>query len=274
MLDFHRPRIGLAAACAALALAGCAKQESPAPEAPPPAEPAAEQAAAPASVAGYITGAIDDPGRLADARVRDPYRKPAEVIAFSGIRPGDNVVEIAPGGGYYTALLSRVVGPSGKVYAIDSERLHEYMPTLREMYTKYIEADPRENVEYSSQRLDALDLPQGVDQAWMVQFYHDTIWLGVDRAAMNKALFDALKPGGVYLVIDHAALPGAGDSAAKDLHRVDPATVRAEIEAAGFVRAGTSDVLAHADDPLDDSVFGEARRGQTDRFVWKFVKPD
>lgn len=272
MLDVQGPRIGLAVACAALALAGCAKKEPPAPEAPPPAEPAA--AAAPAPAADFITEAITGPGRLADARVRDPYRKPGEILAFSGIRPGDTIVEIAPGGGYYTALLSRVVGPSGKVYAVDSERLHEYMPSLREMYTKYIEADPRDNVEYSSQRLDALELPQGVDQVWMVQFYHDTIWLEVDRAAMNKAFFDALKPGGVYLVIDHSAMPGASNAVTKDLHRVDPATVRAEIEAAGFVRAGTSDVLANSDDPLDDSVFDEARRGRSDRFVWKFVKPD
>jgi predicted methyltransferase len=252
-----------------LVATGCGQKKEPQ---EPPAT-AGPEAAAPAALAGFIADAVSDPGRLADARVRDPYRKPADMLSFSGIRPGDTVVEIAPGGGYYTALLSRVVGPSGKVYAVDSERLHEYMPSLREMYTKYIEADPRENVEYSSQRLDALQLPADVDQVWMVQFYHDTIWLDVDRAAMNKAFFDALKPGGVYLVIDHSALAGAGDAVTKDLHRVDSATVKAEIEAAGFVRAGTSDVLANADDPLDDSVFDEARRGRTDRFVWKFVKP-
>jgi len=249
--------------------AGCGQKESPEP--PVAAAPEIE---APATAPDFITEAIGDPGRLADARVRDPYRKPGEILAFSGIRPGDAIVEIAPGGGYYTALLSRVVGPAGRVYAIDSDRLHEYMPSLREMYTQYVEADPRENVEYSSQRLDALELPPGVDQVWMVQFYHDTIWLGVDRAAMNRAFFDALKPGGVYLVIDHSAAAGADDAVTRDLHRVDPATVRAEIEAAGFVRAGTSDVLANAEDPLDDSVFDEARRGRSDRFVWKFVKPE
>jgi predicted methyltransferase len=249
--------------------AGCGQKKATEP--PVVATPEIE---APAAVPDFITEAIGDPGRLADARVRDPYRKPGEILAFSGIRPGDTIVEIAPGGGYYTALLSRVVGPSGRVYAIDSDRLHEYMPSLREMYTQYVEADPRENVEYSSQRLDALELSPDVDQIWMVQFYHDTIWLGVDRTAMNRAFFDALKPGGVYLVIDHSAAAGADDAVTRDLHRVDPATVRAEIEAAGFVRAGTSDVLANAEDPLDDSVFDEARRGRTDRFVWKFVKPE
>jgi len=269
----HLRARGIPAAWILLALvaAGCGQKAS---EEPPSTAAAGPEVAAPAAPAGFIAEAIDDPGRLADAQVRDPYRKPAEILAFSGIRPGDTVVEIAPGGGYYTALLSRVVGPGGRVYAIDSERLHEYMPSLREMYTKYIAADPRENVEYSSQRLDALELPPGVDQVWMVQFYHDTIWLEVDRAAMNRAFFDALKPGGVYLVVDHSAAAGAGDAVTKDLHRVDPATVRAEIEAAGFVRAGTSDILANADDPLDDSVFGEARRGRTDRFVWKFIKPE
>lgn len=266
-------RSGLAALLAVVVLAaGCAKQEPPAPPAPAAPEPAA--APAPAPAADFIVAAVNDPTRLADARVRDPYRKPAEILAFSGIRPGDTIVEIAPGGGYYTALLSRVVGPEGTVTAVDSERLHEYMPTLREMYTNFSEADPRANVEYSSQRLDELELPQGVDQVWMVQFYHDTIWLGVDRAKMNAAVFNALKPGGVYLVIDHTALPGTGDAVTKDLHRVDPAVVRAEIEAVGFVRAGTSDVLANAEDPHDDSVFDEARRGQSDRFVWKFIKPE
>lgn len=251
----------LAGGLAILLLVACGKQEPAAPSAPP-------------SPADFIAAAVDDTSRLADARVRDSYRMPAAILRFSGLQPGDTVVEIQPAGGYFSAMLSRVVGPDGKVIAIDSERVFEYMPRLREEFANYIAADPRDNVEYSAQRLDDLQLPQGLDQVWMVQFYHDTFWTEVDRAAMNRSFYDHLKPGGVYLVIDHHGLKGAGESIAKELHRVDADTVQAEIEAAGFVLAEVSDVLAHPDDPRTDSIFDDARRGKTDQFAWKFVKPE
>jgi len=249
-------------------LAACGRQQTP-----PPAPAPAAAPPPPAATAGFIAAAVGDESRPAIARVRDADRKPAEVLAFSGIRPGDAVVEIQPAGGYFTALLSRVVGPQGRVYAVDSERLFEFMPRLRESFTGYAATDPRDNVEYSSQYLDAIELPDQVDQVWMVQFYHDTIWTSVDRTRMNQAFFRHLKPGGVYLVIDHRGLDGAGEEIARDIHRADPQLVRAEIEAAGFVLAGTSDVLAHPDDRLDVSVFDETLRGRTDQFVWKFIKP-
>jgi predicted methyltransferase len=265
----------ITAALVATLVLGCGKKEPPAPaEAPAPAvEAAAPQAAAKAPPPDFIVDAIADDTRLADARMRDAFRKPAEVLVFSGIRRGDTVVEIAPGGGYYTALLSRVVGPEGKVLAIDSDRLFEYMPRLREGFTSYIEQDPRENVQYSVQRLDELDVPQGVDQVWVVLFYHDTIWMGLDRAAMNRTFFEHLRPGGSLIVIDHSSLPGADESVAKELHRVDAASVEREIEAAGFVLAEKSDALVNPDDPRTDSIFDEGRRGRTDQFVWRFVRP-
>ncbi len=248
----------LAGGLAALLVAACGKPETAA----PPPEPT-----------DFITAAVTDTSRLAEARVRDALRKPAEVIAFSGIQPGHTVVEIQPAGGYYTALLSRVVGPQGRVIAIDSERVFEYMPRLREEFSNFITKDPRVNVEYSAQRLDELSLPPDVDQVWMIDFYHDTVWTEVDRAAMNKSFFEHLKPGGVYLVIDHRGPTGADDSIAKELHRIDADGLRAEVEAAGFVLQSTSNVLAHPDDPHTDSIFDEARRGRTDQFVFKFVKP-
>lgn len=247
-------------------LGGCGKAEAP--KAVEPAPAAAQQ-----TTLSVIDAAVNDSTRLGDARLRDEQRKPAEILVFAGVTPGETIVELAPGGGYDTALLSRVVGPSGKVYAVDCERLFEYRPNLRESFAKFIAADPRPNVEYSSQRFDALELPMNVDEIWMSMFYHDTVWLGVDRAAMNRSIFEHLKPGGVFLVIDHKALPGAGDAITGELHRIDPATVRKEVEAAGFVLAATSDALAHPDDPHTDSVFADQRRGHTDRFVWKFVKP-
>jgi predicted methyltransferase len=257
----------LAVALATTVLVACGKTEAPG--SPEPAAPAAAQ---PTSLA-VIDAAIKDSTRLGDARLRDPLRKPAEIMVFAGVTPGETIVELAPGGGYDTALLSRVVGPSGKIYAVDCERLFEYRPNLRDSFKNFIEADPRSNVEYSSQRFDALELPMNVDKVWMSMFYHDTVWLGVDRAAMNRSIFEHLKPGGVFLVIDHKALPGSGESAASELHRIDPALVRSEIEAAGFKFVAESDALAHPDDPHTDSVFSDERRGKTDRFVWKFVKP-
>lgn len=257
----------------ALSLTACGRQDAPPapPEGKPPPAPVAK--AAPSIAADTIATAVADPTRIAEARARDPFRKPAEVLAFAGIEPGDTVVEIVPGAGYDTALLSRVVGPSGKVYAVDSERLFEYMPSLRESFPKFMEADPRQNVEYSVQRLYALAVPAQVDFFWMSLFYHDTVWLGVDRAGMNRYIFEHLKPGGVYLVVDHHAAAGAGEAVTKDIHRIDAEQVRREIEAAGFRLAAISDVLMNMDDPRDVSVFDDALRGRTDRFVYKFVKP-
>jgi len=259
----------------ALLLTACGQGEPPAsPTAAAQAPPAPAPAAQPAApTADPVTAAVKDASRIAEARARDPFRHPAEILAFAGVKPGDTVVEIVPGAGYDTALLSRVVGPSGKVYAVDSERLFEYMPSLRESFPKFMEADPRENVEYSVQRLDALSMPAQVDFFWMSLFYHDTVWLGVDRAAMNRYIYEHLKPGGVYLVVDHHAAAGAGDAVTRDIHRIDAEQVRREVEAAGFRLAAMSDALMNMKDPRDVSVFDDALRGRTDRFVYKFVKP-
>ena len=226
------------------------------------------------TIESVIAGAVADTTRPADARARDQARKPAEILVFSGIAEGDKIVEIAPGGGYYTALLSRVVGDEGQVYAVDPERIFEHFPQGRDTFSAYIDSDPRENVSFSSQFLDDIKIPGEVDQVWMVLYYHDTIWTGEDRAAMNGAFFDMLKPGGVYFVVDHHGLPGAGDGITRELHRMDAATVKAEIEDAGFTLDAISDVLSNPSDPRDDSVFGEERRGKTDRFVWRYVKPN
>ena len=261
----------LAVSLVALAVAACGRDAPPQAGVQPTPTPAAEPA--PAVPADPIMAAVKDPTRIAEARARDQFRHPAEVLAFSGVKPGDTVVEVVPGAGYDTALLSRVVGPAGKVYAIDSERLFEYMPSMRESFPKFIEADPRDNVEYSVQRLDALQVPAQVDLFWMSMFYHDTVWLGVDRDAMNRYIYEHLKPGGVFLVVDHHAATGAGDAVTKDLHRIDAEQVRREVEAAGFRLAAMSDALMNLDDPRDVSVFDDSLRGRTDRFAYKFVRP-
>ena len=217
--------------------------------------------------------AIADPTRLENHTARDENRKPAAVLAFAGVKHGDKVADLAAGSGYYTALLSRVVGEEGKVYAVDPERIFDAFPNAAKTFPGYIEKDPRTNVEYSVQKFDELAFGEPLDAVVMGLYYHDTVWTGADRAAMNEAIFDALKPGGVYLVIDHNAAPDADESVTKELHRMTQGVVKPEVLAAGFEFAGESDALANADDPLDDSVFGEGRRGKTDRFVYLFRKP-
>ncbi len=220
-----------------------------------------------------IEAAVNDPTRLEDARARDSARKPAEILAFSTIKPGDHIVEIAPAGGYYTAMLSRLIGEEGKIYAVDPERVFASFPQGRAGFPDYIEKDPRNNVEYSSQFLDAMEVPQNLDQIWMVLYYHDTLWTGEDRVAMNRIFFESLKSGGSLIIVDHAAEPGSPESVGQTLHRMDPDIARRELEAAGFSLADTSDVLANIDEDRTISVFDPVARGSTDRFVWRWVKP-
>ncbi len=216
---------------------------------------------------------IEDPARVADARARDADRRPLEVLRFSGVKAGDHLVEIAPGGGYYTAILSRIVGPRGRIVAIDPERLFKVFPDGRKGYPAYDALDPRDNVDYSVQHLDEMLIDGEVDQVWMVLFYHDTLWTGEDRRKMNDILYSALKSGGTYLVVDHHALPGADAEVGRSLHRMDRAIAVKEIEAAGFELLRESQALRYEDDPRNDSVFGPDRRGKTDRFMLLFRKP-
>lgn len=250
---------------AALALAACAAA---------PVETASVETEVEASAKlAAVEAAVADPTRIEEHLERDAGRKPADVLAFAGVEPGDKVAELAAGGGYYTALLSRIVGAEGHVYAVDPSLIFEAFPPAKEGFPKYIAADPRENVSYSVQRLDALKLEEPLDAVFMVLYYHDTIWTGEDRAAMNKAIYDALKPGGVYLVLDHHALAGAPDSVTQDLHRMNAAIVKPEVIAAGFKLKAESDLFRNPGDPRDTSVFDAAWRGKTDRFVYLFEKP-
>ncbi|MEO1243392.1 MAG: methyltransferase domain-containing protein [Pseudomonadota bacterium] len=220
-----------------------------------------------------VLAAIGDPTRLDEHTARDDNRKPEAVLRFAGVKAGDSVADLAAGSGYYTALLSRVVGEDGEVYAVDPVRIFESFPNARDTFPNYAKNDPRNNVSYSVQKFDQLTFAAPLDAVVMGLYYHDTVWTGVDRAAMNKAIFDALKPGGLYLVFDHLAPEGAGDSVTEEHHRMVPGLVKPELEAAGFEFTGESDALAHPDDPRDISVFDETIRGRTDRFVFLFRKP-
>jgi predicted methyltransferase len=219
-----------------------------------------------------IQTAVEDTTRPEKDVVRDNDRKPAEILAFSGIKPGDVVGDIGSAGGYYTRLLSTVVGPEGHVYGFNGT---EFSRIFKDGNPTDPIAAERENVTSLVDTLNNPTFAQKLDAAIIVNIYHDThlSFLGVDTGAMNKALFDALKPGGTYLIVDHKAAEGTGDKDTDKLHRIDAALVRQEVEAAGFEFIEESDVLSHPEDERTVMVMLPEMRGKSDRFVLKFRKP-
>jgi predicted methyltransferase len=232
-------------------------------------------AASPQKIPAYVTAAVANPDRPETDTKQDENRKPAEVVAFAGIKTGDRVADLIPGRGYYTRIFSGVVGPKGWVYAFVPSEMD---PLLKKANITFPPPDDPKfaNVSYLHASVAKLVAPEKLDVVWTSQNYHDLhnkAFGQPDMAAVNKAVFDALKPGGVYIVLDHAAAAGSGANDTETLHRIDPALVKKEVLAAGFVFAGQSDVLA---DPTDDhtkKIFDSSIRGKTDRFVFKFRKP-
>jgi predicted methyltransferase len=218
------------------------------------------------------------PDRLRDDTVLDAGRKPAELLAFLDLHAGMQVAELMAGYGYTTELIGRAVGPSGKVYALNNRFVLERF--LEPAWTERLALPQMANVV----RLDReLEHPfpaevKDLDMVVMVLFYHDTYWQKTDRAAMNAAIFAVLKPGGSYVIVDHSARLGAGAEQVQTLHRVEEALVREEIEDAGFVLTEQADFLRNDDDARDWNASPAAaeqagRRGTSDRFVLRFVKP-
>lgn len=211
-----------------------------------------------------FAAALADPDRPADDVARDALRKPAETLAFAEVTPGMHVAELAPGGGYFTRLFARAVGPAGTV-------------------TTYVSADTPDKYAAGAIALVAagkwpnvtlLRTPTFVptsapDLVFTAQNYHD--FHGGDIAALNASIYQALRPGGAYVVIDHAAVAGSGATATSTLHRIDEATVVSEVTAAGFTLEATSDLLRHPEDPRTAAVF--TMHDQTDQFALRFRKP-
>jgi len=220
-----------------------------------------------------VAAAAKHPDRPAGDRARDADRHPDRVLDFMGIKRGMHVADIMAGDGYYSEILSRAVGPKGRVYCQNSsiplERFADGPLTAR------LERPGLENVVRLDRELDDPGFPEGLDAAILIRFYHDFGWQEVDRAAFNAMVFDRLAPGGTFGVLDHVALPGEGIRQGKTLHRVDPALVREEVEAAGFVLEAESFLLRDPDDTHDWNIFsdGGARRDKTDRFIYLFRKP-
>lgn len=217
--------------------------------------------------------AVAHPGRPAEDRARDADRRPAEVLDFFGVRPGDRVAELMSGRGYYAEILARGVGPTGRVYVQNTPFVLERF--AEGPLTERLARIGGANVVRLDRPLEDPGLPPGeLDAVLMVLFYHDTHWQGVDRARMNRAVLDSLVRGGVYGIVDHHAEAGSGDRDVQTLHRIDRALVVAEVLDAGFVLDAESDLLRHPEDDRTRNVFDESIRGRTDRFVLRFRKPD
>lgn len=233
---------GLASALFAAIVAGCAGQ-APAPD---------------------YQALVGSPDRSDADRANDVRRKPVQFLAFMDMRPGMRVADLSAGGGYSTELLARAVGDTGKVYAHNTSK-----PRLEERLKKPFMKNTVEMVRPFDDPLspEARDLD-------LVTFnfnYHDTTYMEVDRTKMNRAVFNALKPGGHYIVADHAAQPGAGIGVGKSLHRIEEALVRSEVEAVGFRWVAEGGFLRNPADPRNAAVFKPDQ--PNDEFVLKFVKP-
>jgi predicted methyltransferase len=227
--------------------------------------------------ASVISAVVSDPARPPTDTVRDVDRKPAETLAFIGVKPGDKVADYAAGAGYFTRLFSGVIGPEGHVYAVVPSALFMYPNIVKGIAEIQAYAAKHPNVSVTAaSALDAARFPEKLDVFWISQNYHDLHdrFMGpVDMAAFNRTVYAALKPGGVYLVLDHVAANGSPADVTDTLHRIEPSTVRREVEAAGFKFEGESTLLANPLDPHTAGVFDASIQGRTDQFILKFRRP-
>jgi predicted methyltransferase len=251
----------IAAVTLVLAASGCGSEQ------PDKDRPFSQQA---------LDRALGDAGRSAHRAAADARRKPGPLIALAGVKPGDKVLDLIPGDGYWTRIFSKIVGPEGRVYAVWPQAYARTatgnVQTLRQLSAdKYYG-----NIVTEVQPSTTLTAPEPLDVVWTSQNYHDypDEFMGKgDPSILTKAVFKILKPGGTFMIIDHAAKAGRGMSDTDTLHRIDPQVVRQQVEAAGFRFAGESKVLENSNDPLDIPVFDKSTRGHTSQFAYKFVKP-
>jgi len=213
---------------------------------------------------------IASPDRSDADRQTDVRRQPARMLAFIGVKPGMKVLDMGAGGGYSTELMARAVGPRGVVYAQESALV---MERVKDRFSLRAQKPDMKNVVHAIRNYDDPIPPEvsGLDLITFFFAYHDVTYMEADRAAMNKKMFAALKPGGFLVISDHSAKPGEGITVAKTLHRIEESVLRQEIEAAGFKLAGEADFLRHPEDPRDAAVFRPAV--PVDEFVLKYQKP-
>ena len=227
------------------------------------------------AVPANIANAVANQDRPDEDRQRDADRRPAEVLTFVGIKNGEKVADFIPGKGYFSRILSGAVGPQGHVYAFIPSEFAAFIkqPLPANGSTPY----PKfQNVSVIAGPVNEFAAPEPLDLVWISLNYHDLhdpFLAPADLAKINKAVFAALKPGGRYVVIDHAAAAGSGLRDTNTLHRIDEASVKSEVEAAGFRLEGESDLLHNAGDPRTANVKDPTIRGKTDQFILIFGKP-
>jgi predicted methyltransferase len=248
--------------------------------APAPVSPAAASATTPESAASvpapHIRAAVDAPDRDANDTALDSGRHPAALLDFCGVPQGGKVAEIAAGGGYTAELAARAVGPSGKVYGVNNKFLLEKF--AEQPWSARLAKPVNKNIVRVDREFDDPLPPEVKDLDVVIDnlFYHDMFWLKVDRDKMNRAILTALKPGGVYCVVDHSGRPGTGSGETQTLHRIEEKVVREEIERAGFKFAAESSLWRNPADSRDWNAApfaAKEKRGQSDRFALKYVKP-
>ena len=229
------------------------------------------------AVQADIAKALADPSRSAAEKEKDINRKPAELIAFAGLKPGDRIADFMSGGGYFTRIFSGVVGPKGHVYAFaPTEEIRNCAPDETAGTLALSRGRTYPNVTVEVGPVDDFAVPEALDMVWTAQNFHDLYdpFMGpADIGQVTAAIFRALKPGGVFIVIDHIAEAGSGTRDTDTLHRIDPAAIRQAITAAGFVFEAEDGVLRNPEDTHRLKVFDPAIRGRTDQIVFKFRKP-
>src|SRR5271167_2981534 len=229
------------------------------------------------STPSYVTAAVAGSNRPAADAQRDANRKPVDTLVFAGVHPGEQIGELVPGGGYFTRIFSKAVGPTGHIYALVPPRPANAPPDQpdRSAAVRALAADPNyPNISVVELTMGKVTTPVPVDLIFTGQNYHDLHNIPtLNIAAFNKSVFDALKPGGLFVILDHSAPAGSGATDTNTLHRIDVETVKTEVIAAGFEFVAGSDVLANPADPRTANVFDPSIRGKTDQFILKFRKP-
>jgi len=270
MSPAHGPIGAIVLAVSALALTACSTAEND------QSEPRAGEATATGDAINY-QALVEQTDRPDKDRAADPYRKPAEMLEFAGVKPGMAVFEMLPGGGYFTRLFTSAVGPSGRVVAwVPDEMLDsKYKPYEGALALAEDPALSALRVEHSPVAGPVPDdLAEHFDVVWTSRNYHDFHNLdGFDARAANGMVYDLLKPGGTYIVLDHSAPDGSGLAATGTTHRIDADTVRKEVESAGFLFDAASTALANPDDSRTGAVFAPELHNKTDQFVLRFRKP-
>lgn len=229
----------------------------------------AQDYAVPDNTPHHIRRGVESGERTEEQLARDPARKPAEVLTLADLNEGDHIVEITSFGQYYTTILAAAVGPTGKIEMYDMP----YMEDFGAVESGQAFDEAHDNAEYHVVHYSEIELPAEIDGVYNILYYHDLQPLEVDTAVMNRKIFEALRPGGKYLIVDHLAEDGSGWRHAGSIHRIGKEVILEEVLAAGFELIVDSDILAHPEDDRSTMVFSPGIRGGTDRAVLVFQKP-